>query len=73
MIPSKYRYYCPTRPPTPGVLPVGRTLVNIGAFGTRRYVAEIDRMVWGWVEYTEPLTPAEVSEYELVSAPLEVE
>lgn len=73
MIPNKYRYYCPMRPPMIGGLPTGRTLVNAEVFEERQYIAEIDRMVWGWVEYTEPLTPAEVSEYELISAPREVE
>ena len=39
----------------------------------RGYVPEIDMMAWGWVEYAEPLTPMEISEYDLISAPREDE
>lgn len=66
-----YRYYCILRPPMIGALPFGRVLMEAEGFGERRYVPEIDRMSWGWVEYAEPLTPAEISEYDLISAPVE--
>lgn len=68
-----YRYYCIMRPPMLGGLPYGRVLMEAEGFGERRYVPEIDRMAWGWVEYAEPLTPMEISEYELISAPREVD
>ena len=68
-----YRYYCIMRPPMLGGLPAGREIWEAEAFPERRYIPEIDRMAWGWVEYETQLTPMEVSEYELVSAPLEEE
>lgn len=65
------RYYCIMRPPAPGAIPTGAHKIVI--YDERMYVPEIDRMAWGWVEYAEPLTPAEISEYELISAPREDE
>lgn len=53
-----YRYYCILRPPMLGGLPFGRVLMEAEHFDDRKYVPEIDRMAWGWVEYTDPLTPA---------------
>lgn len=73
MTPNKYRYYCIMRPITLGDLPTGLNVCHVELFFERRYIHEIDRMAWGFVECTTPLTPMEVSEYELVSAPLEVE
>lgn len=66
-----YRYYCILRPPMIGRLPFGRVLMEAEHFDDRKYVSEIDRMAWGWVEYAEPLTPAEIREYDLISAPVE--
>ena len=68
---NKYRYYCIMRPPMLGGLPTKRIIINSQVFDERRYVSEIDRMAWGWVEYETPLTPMEISEYELISAPRE--
>ena len=69
---KKYRYYCRMRPPAPGAVPF-----ELGAlckvFDERQYVPEIDCMAWGWVEYDHPLSPKEVADYELLSAPREVE
>lgn len=69
-----YRYYCILRPPMPGAVPYiegnhweGRT------FTERRYIHEIERMAWGWWEYENPLTPAEIADYELIAAPREDE
>ena len=56
------------RPPAPGAVPT-RGLVEMESFDQRRYVEIVDRMAWGWVGYKEPLTPSEVAEYELISAP----
>lgn len=68
-----HRYYCVMRPPAPGAIPRSRKMGNFEAFTERRYIPEIDRMAWGWVEYMYPLTPAEIADYELISAPKEDE
>lgn len=69
-----YRYYCIAFPPAPGAVPhkegfrwEGRT------FTERRYIPEIDRMAWGWVEYEEELTMQEVFDYDLIMQPREDE
>ena len=62
-----FRYYCSMRPPGPGAIPRGAALTN--AYETRQYIPEIDRMAWGWVEYTRELTPAEIADYELIMHP----
>ena len=64
-----YRYYCIMRPPAPGAIPRGAALTN--AYEERQYIPEIDRMAWGWVEYMNPLTPAEIADYELMAEPNE--
>lgn len=68
-----YRYYCIMRPPIIGGIPNGNTLQNATAFIERRYIPEIERMAWGWLEYENPLTPAEIADYELIAAPKEDE
>lgn len=65
-----FRYYCIMRPPMPGGVP-HPGLLGAEVFTERRYVPEIDRLAWGWVEYVRELTPAEVSEYELIAHPRE--
>ena len=37
----------------------------------RTYCKDIDRPAWGYIEYTAPLDPQQVSDYELVLAPEE--
>ena len=61
------------RPPMPGGLPCGGKIVAVEWFHERRYIPEINRMAWGYVEYDRPLSMKEVADYELISAPLEVE
>lgn len=68
-----YRYYCIMRPPMIGGLPHGAILQDAECFAERLYVPEIERMAWGWVEYNEPLSPAEIADYELTAAPREDE
>ena len=68
-----YRYYLITRPKTLGDMPSGANVRAVELFSERRYIPEIDRMAWGYVDCETRLTPMEVSEYELVSAPLEEE
>lgn len=67
------KYYCIMRPPMIGGIPFGHILQDARAFTERRYVPEIERMAWGWVEYEEELTPDEIADYELVREPREVE
>lgn len=64
-----YRYYCIVRPPMIGGLPFGRTIQEVKCFDERRYIPEIDRMAWGWVEYDQELSYAEIHDYELITAP----
>lgn len=67
-----YKYYCLMRPPMIGGLPIDTALiVEAEVFEERRYVPEIDRMAWGWVVYNRPLTPKDIADYELISAPRE--
>lgn len=66
-----YRYYCIMRPPMIGGIPNSKLLVDAKAFEERRYIPEIDRMAWGWVEYEHELTMQEVYEYELIMQPRE--
>lgn len=65
-----FRYYCIMRPPMIGGLP-HKTIWEAEAFTERRYIPEIDRMAWGWVEYEEELTPQEIADYELIAKPKE--
>lgn len=66
-----YRYYCIMRPSFPGMIP---TISCFGCdYGERRYIPEIERMAWGWLECENPLTPAEIADYELIAAPREDE
>ncbi len=65
------RYYCPMRPPVPGAIPKGA--VEVRSYSERRYIPSIDRMVWGRVDYAEELSFDEVSDYELIREPREIE
>ena len=58
-----YRYYCRMRPPAPGAIP-NRNLVN--AVATHVDIPGYNHFMWGYAEYTQPLTDEEVEEYELV-------
>ena len=60
------RYYLTRRPPAPGTFP-GKP-VNLQSFDDRKYVEEIGRPAWGWIEYEEPLTEKQAADYELVEA-----
>lgn len=62
-----YRYYCIMRPPAPGTIPKG--VETVCAFIERRYIPEINRMAWGYVEYYRKLTLHEVFDYELIMQP----
>lgn len=62
-----YKYYCIMRPPAPGTIPKGA--IEIRMYNERRYIAEIERMAWGWVEYDRELSYEEIHSYELIAAP----
>ena len=59
-----YRYYLLYRPAMPGSIPT-KNLVHIENFDDRKYVEEIDRKAWGYVEYSEPLSEKDIEDYEL--------
>jgi hypothetical protein len=76
-----YRYYSPLRPlmvggipfpkdPGERALPPSSTLRRAGRIA---YCKDIDRPAWGYIEYTAPLDPQQVSDYELVRAPQEAD
>lgn len=58
-----YRYYCKMRPPAPGAVPK-RSLY--AAIAEHVPLAGYARPMWGFVDYTEPLTDEEIDYYELV-------
>ena len=66
-----YRYYCIIHQPLEGTIP--EHYYHSKTFFERVYIPEIDRLVWGWVEYKEELTPKEIADYELIMQPREVE
>lgn len=64
------RYYCTKYPPVIGTLTLPAVpLQDVDRSPRRRYVPEIDRMAWGWVEYAEALPPEEAAKYGLVMEP----
>lgn len=57
-----HRYYLTQRPPCIGTHPDGA--VRVEAFD-HRDMTEYGFRAWGWVEYSDPLTPEQVNSYEL--------
>ncbi|MEG1894668.1 MAG: hypothetical protein RR162_00410 [Oscillospiraceae bacterium] len=64
-----YKYYSTQRPVMPGGFPKGQLVVNIENFDDRKYVEEINKNAWGYIEYSEPLSGREAEDYELVPVP----
>ncbi len=60
------RYYSTQRPVMPGGFPEKGKVENIVNFDKRKYCAEIEREAWGYIDYKEPLTEKQASNYELV-------
>lgn len=58
-----YRYYTKNRPPAPGAVPMLDTLLDVNPWPCKR--REGDFSAWGYVEYSEPLTEAQIDQYEL--------
>lgn len=59
------RYYSTQRPLGPGTYPRKGGTETVTNFDGKIFCEEISREAWGYVEYKEPLTPKEVSDYEL--------
>lgn len=59
------RYYSTQRPVGPGTYPQKGGTENVENFDGKIFCEEIGREAWGYVEYKEPLTPKEASDYEL--------
>lgn len=60
-----YRYYLTLRPAIPRTVPT-KNLSEINNYDKRHFDENAGRDVWGYVEYTEPLSNKEVWEYELI-------
>ena len=61
----RYRYYLLLRSAMPGTIPM-KNLVGIENFDSIMYNEDAGREVWGYVEYSQPLTDKTVSEYDLM-------
>lgn len=59
-----FRYYLTQRSPSLGTQPRGTT--NVVDYGKKILTEEIGWEVWGYVEYKKPLTPTQISNYELI-------
>lgn len=59
-------YYSVSRPLTPGSIPNNKRVVNVVNFDERKYVEEIGRSAYGYVEASSPIRDYE--DYELVVA-----
>ncbi|MDE7244134.1 MAG: hypothetical protein K2O18_09185 [Oscillospiraceae bacterium] len=60
-------YYSTQRPIGPGTYPKpeGNEVVEIHNFDGKTYCEELGREAWGYITYEQPLTPEQVSSYEL--------
>lgn len=65
-----YRYYLTQRPPMPGAFPkpVDNPVEALIGLDKRKFVKEINREAWGYVEYKKPLPEKEARSYELTEA-----
>lgn len=64
-----FRYYTLNRPPMPGGIPKNG-LECVHSYDTRLLVTTVNRWAWGYAEYSRPLTPKEISDYELAPDPV---
>lgn len=60
----KYRYYSTQRPVAPGTFPK-KSGCEISNYPQKFYIDDAGFQAWGHIDYAEPLTEAEVKEYEL--------
>ena len=49
-----YRYYSIMRPVGPGTFPNTRRVKDVVNFDRRQFIPEINREVWGYIEYATP-------------------
>jgi hypothetical protein len=61
-----YRYFSPLRPISPGTFPNTETLIKIHNYDSRKFVENIGCEVWGYIDYSEPLTKGQINDYELI-------
>lgn len=62
-----YIYYGLSRPLTIGCFPIkeNNRIIRVYNFGTKKYIEELGRDVWGYIEYEMPLSYFDVLDYEL--------
>ena len=62
----KHRYYSIMRPISIGTYPTGARVTNIVNFHERKYVPEIGREAWGYIEFSHTLSKQNQISYELL-------
>lgn len=60
------RYYSISRPISLGTFPIGKKVLKIHNFDCRTPILSINRMVWGYIEFADPLTEKEAVDHDLV-------
>lgn len=60
------RYYSIMRPIGIGTYPAGAHIINICNFGCRKYVDEIGREAWGYIDFAHTLSKQNQMNYELL-------
>lgn len=62
-----HRYYLLFRPAMPGTIPqnANNPIIDICNYDFKQYDACTGRAAWGYVDYTSPLSDADISNYEL--------
>lgn len=63
----KYRYFSTQRPVAPGTFPK-KPGCEISNYPQKIYIDGTGFSAWGHIDYDEPLTDAEVNQYELKPA-----
>lgn len=63
---TRFRYYCPARPPVPGAVPRG--VIRVECADEDGIMVDEEghaHKAWGFVEYERELTDKEIDDYEL--------
>lgn len=68
-----YRYYFTENKASHNLCLIPSGMQAVMSYREHRYIPKIDRMAWGWLGYENPLSMADVAEYELIAAPREDE
>ena len=63
-----YRYYSKFRPISIGTYPKNDYYINHCNFNERHMCEDIQDYAWGFLEYSKPLTPEEIINYDLIDA-----